>query len=150
LTAKLVEKELRPLEEMRLGPFGGPREMDLDVIPRDMNDKIRRLEVDRQRIERPFPGQPFPDGEFFNRRVPGANLLREGTTFTWDDGSLTLTLTNRGGKRHLLAKDKTGKVLHDGPASCTTARWTRRSSAKPCRRRCARSSNPPASSAPAP
>ena len=121
LTAKLVEKELRPIEEMRLGAFGGGGGgvgmpgMQLDAITRDLNEQARRLDEQARQLGRGLANQPFRDGEFFNRRAAGANLLGEDVTLTWDDGSLTLTLSSKDGKRHLLAKDKTGKVLHDGP-----------------------------------
>jgi serine protease Do len=118
LTAKLVEKELRPVDELRLGAFGGGGGMhgiQLDALTRDLHEQARRLEEQHRQMARNFQNQPFLDGEFFNRRAPGANLMGEDVTLTWDDGSLTLTLSNKDGKRHLVAKDKTGKVLHDGP-----------------------------------
>jgi hypothetical protein len=121
LTAKLVEKELRPIDALRLGDFGGGGGgggggvIQLDAVTRDLNEQARRLEEQHRQLARAVPNPPFRDGDFFVRRAPGANLLGEDVTLTWDDGSLSLTLSNKDGKRHLAAKDKTGKVLHDGP-----------------------------------
>ena len=117
LTAKLVEKELRPVDGLRLGDFGGGGGgmLQLDAITRDLHEQARRLDEQHRQMARGLANQPFRDGEFFNRRAPGANLMGEDVTLTWDDGSLTLTLSNKDGKRHLVAKDKTGKVLHEGP-----------------------------------
>jgi hypothetical protein len=117
LTAKLVEKELRPIEELRFGAFGGGGgivEMQRELT-RDLNEQARRLDEQHRQMARGLANQPFREGEFLLRRSPGANLLDENVTLMWDDGSLSLTLSNKDGKRHLLAKDKTGKVLHDGP-----------------------------------
>jgi hypothetical protein len=103
LSAKLDERELRPLDEMRLGmdPFGGafpldrrPDGMPNFIEPRGFQDRPNRIDPDR----------PFPPG-----------LMKEEFHVAWDDGKVQMNLTVKDGKRHLIAKDHDGKELYNGP-----------------------------------
>lgn len=94
--AKLAEKDLPPLEEhIWSGPHGEAHPFPGGGTP------LAPLTRERPRLERPVP-------------PPHGNVV---STTVWTDGEHTLTITTGGRQRgrHLLAKDKEGNVLYDGP-----------------------------------
>ena len=128
LSAKLAEKDLRPLEEMRLGgdPFGNPLAEGWGPFAnnREPGPELERLlETMRQRRDQPDrgplgggagggagggggdPANPFPPGL----------LLNENFALSWDDGVVSMSIAAAGGKKTLVAKDKAGKELYNGP-----------------------------------
>jgi PDZ domain len=132
LTAKLAEKELPPLEALRLGEL------------RDL-DRIERLLNNPPQPNRPGDGPVGPDGRPTQRGGGGGigprpggfggggvggfgggafgrggfggggPLLQDRMMLSWDDGEVSINLTNRDGHQHLSAKDHSGKTLFDGP-----------------------------------
>jgi hypothetical protein len=100
LTAKLEERDLPPLDQMRLFnewidlPGLDPRHMEgMPNLPQQPN------------VERIDPFRP-PQGRAINRNM----------TLVWDDGKIQMTMTMQDGKKHLIARDHEGKELYNGPA----------------------------------
>ncbi|HEX8913498.1 MAG TPA: PDZ domain-containing protein [Humisphaera sp.] len=116
LSAKLVERDLPPLDDLRLGmdPFGQPFGQRFEVRPLEGRpfgpDRID-LDVFRR------PGGPDRGGD---DQGPGARrpfppgVVNEEFQIAWDDGVVSMTMTARDGRRTLVAKDKDGKELYNG------------------------------------
>jgi len=101
LSAKLTEKELPPLDELRIG-------MD----PRMLEDRFIFVNPGAGPQAAP-PGRPQV-GPFdaHGAGIPG--LVAENFTVSWDDGHVSMAIKSINGKRTLVARDKAGKVLYDG------------------------------------
>jgi hypothetical protein len=112
LSAKLEERDLPPLDQLRLGmdgPFGGGNFFDPfrgDGIPNmpELPGNMR-------------PGARGGGGMAFDPTRPFApgNLMNEEFNMHWDDGKVQMNLTVKDGKRHLVASAKDGKELYNGP-----------------------------------
>ena len=101
LTAKLIERELPPLDELRLG-----------VEPRLMEDRFMNWNQGGQ------PGQQAPFINVFPRPDGPAMpfpLINQNGTIAWDDGTISMVIKMENGKQTLVAKDKEGKELFNGP-----------------------------------
>lgn len=116
ITAKLGEKDLPPLDELRMGDA------------EQMHREIERMLPPNVIVAPPPPGgQPVPPGRRILIRPEGpgggmvflapdgSKVVANSLTITLDDGHGSLTINNNDGHSHLLAKDKDGKVLFDGP-----------------------------------
>lgn len=95
IDVKLVEREVPPLEELRLGnaePAGPPvlGENDWPALP---NFPLRRIGQSALAL-------PQSDGALH---------------VVWNDGSADLTLTGQGTRRFLVFRDKAGQILFRGP-----------------------------------
>lgn len=102
LTAKLGEKNLPPVDEMRFGEADDPSDRLIGMLPG--TDGPFRVQV--RALRSPEAGVA---------PIPWANLMAESVMMSWDDGATNLTFTSKDHQKHLLAKDKEGKVLFDGP-----------------------------------
>ncbi|QOV88361.1 PDZ domain-containing protein [Humisphaera borealis] len=106
LTAKLIERDLPPLDELRLG-----------VEPRILEDRLMNWNQGGQ------PGQqppfinvfPRPDGPRPDGQAMPFPLLNQSGTVAWDDGTVSMVIRMENGKQTLVAKDKEGKELFNGP-----------------------------------
>jgi len=97
IDVKLSEKEVPPLEELRLGnaePVGGGApvlgENDWPAMPI-------------------LPGRRIGQSAFTLPQADGALHI------VWSDGSADLTITGQGARRFLVFRDKTGQILFRGP-----------------------------------
>lgn len=99
LTAKLEERDVPPLEQMRLfngNVFDPFDQHHLEGVP-DLPDMNIPPRVD--------PNRPFPPGR----------LMNQNFSIAWDDGKIQMSLTMQDGKKHLIAHDHSGKELYNGP-----------------------------------
>jgi hypothetical protein len=90
LSAKLVERDLPPLDDLRFGMVEGR------LLP-------ERVEL--------FP----PGGVAGARAAVPPGLMNDEFVVAWDDGTINMTITGKGGKRTLVARDAGGKELFNGP-----------------------------------
>ncbi len=91
-------------------------ERKMPVQPKTQAFQLRNLPMQPGMFQ-PQPGQakriqlhrnlPAP--------VPGRFHIAPRLHMKWHDGTHELTITQKDGKKHLIAKDKQGKVLFDGP-----------------------------------
>ena len=97
LKAKLIEKDLPPLERLRL-MVDDP----LDLFPgRAGSLRPSNIQLQLQ------PRHDMPPGPL--------NLLEENFILSWDDGTMRITVNAKGGKKMLQAVTREGKTLCDGP-----------------------------------
>lgn len=133
LSAKLVEKELRPLDEMRLGgdPFNSPFNSPFGIGPFGNGGPDAQLErlraaVARQRQQeqdqprgdqdrRPPAAPAAVDGGDAVDPFPPGLLTTESFALSWNDGIVSMRITADGGRRTLVARDKAGTELYNGP-----------------------------------
>lgn len=98
LTAKLIEKELPPLDELRV------------------NLEPQLFHAQNWVTVQPPPAQPWATLVQPLERPPAPGMLMDQSyTLTWDDGTVQMTITAVEGKQTLVAKDKDGKELCRGP-----------------------------------
>jgi hypothetical protein len=113
LSAKLEERDLPPLEQMRLGMdggFGGGAFGGGVFDPFRGDGGPNPLPPGEMR-----PG--FPGGRAFDPTRPFApgNMVDEQFDMVWDDGKIQMHVTAKDGKRQLVARNKEGKELYNGP-----------------------------------
>jgi len=107
LSATLVEKEqVVAAPAMGMGAFGA---LAPPVPPQALNDLLRQGNLNI-RIE----PRDVEDGQKGGQHATGSTVAT-GFSLSMADGEHTLTVEQRDGKRHLVAKDADGKVLFDGP-----------------------------------
>jgi hypothetical protein len=128
LTAKLVEKELRPLDEMRLGgdplgsPFGPGPFGDNPFGPGDPTAQLERqlerlratMRQQQQQNQDRMPPAAVDGGDAADPFPPGL-LTNESFALMWYDGVVSMRITTAGGRRTLVARDRAGKELYNGP-----------------------------------
>jgi hypothetical protein len=110
LSARLVEKEVKPIGDLFGGWVGGPLEADEQDLQRSVVERLRQR-------RRQGDGQPpRPEGGADTRDGPrGAVVNGDRTMMVWRDNEMTLTLSRRGPEhRHLVVTDKSGKTIFDG------------------------------------
>jgi hypothetical protein len=109
LSAKLVEKEVKPIGDL-FGGWAGPLEADEQDLQRSLMERMR----DRRNRGEGQP--PRPGGGADRRDGPrGAAVNGDRTMMVWRDNDMTLTLSRRGPEhRHLVVTDKSGKTIFDG------------------------------------
>jgi len=111
VSAKLQERDLPPLEQMRLGmdgmggmgggvfgqfdPFRGEGGGGNPFAPGENRPNLPMID----------PARPFAPGDIVN----------EAFSMMLDDGKIQMQITSKDGKRHLVAKEKDGKELYNGP-----------------------------------
>lgn len=117
--AKLVERELGPLEDILIWSDehpGGP-----GGFPGFRPERFEPRRGDPRRTNPPPlppPGAggdrpPGPDERF--RYAPRRQAIASTTTWTDGEHTLTVTAAGPGTPRRLVATDRNGTVLHDGP-----------------------------------
>jgi hypothetical protein len=108
-SAKLVEKEVKPIGDLFGGWVGGPLEVDEADLQRSVVERMR------ERRNRGDGQPPRPEGGDQRDGPRGAVVNGDRTMMVWRDSDMTLTLSRRDpGHRHLVATDKAGKTLFDG------------------------------------
>jgi len=111
LSAKLVEKEVKPIGDLFGGLYGvGPLEGDDTELQRSLIERMR----DRRNRREGEP--PRPEGGSDRRDGPrGVTVNGDRTVMVWRDNDMSLTLSRRGPEhRHLVVTDNSGKTIFDG------------------------------------
>ncbi|KPK48531.1 MAG: hypothetical protein AMK72_06710 [Planctomycetes bacterium SM23_25] len=103
--------------------FSGPvdSEEQRKALPAEVRTKLERMEarqIQPMRVhvgDRPVVPAPAPAGQPALEQGPVRRALGAKIAVTMTEDGLTLTLTADDARHHLLAKDKTGEVVFDGP-----------------------------------
>ena len=136
LKAKLVERELAPLEDAMFfrGPAGGGPDgrAFLDWQVRQMPPELRewwRSHPPGKHKDAHGDADPHRDAhgdaaDTHGQAKAGARAGAGQSVTSWSDNEHTLTVTTESGKpgRHLVAKDRNGAVLFDGDLDAPGAR----------------------------
>jgi hypothetical protein len=115
LTAKLKEKEVKPIEDMFQNWAGDDPNLFGALQARRAREERTARDRERERANRNRAdgGNPPPAP---GKEDASAGRTSERTMMVWSDNDATLTLSKRGGEegRHLVVTDKSGKVVFDG------------------------------------
>lgn len=109
----VLVRTLRPDGRVRLAIYrdGKPTELTAALAERALPplDQMRLgMFIDPLAVTGGSQDDPAPSGD--------------GVSLRWEDEQVDMTLTVRAGKAHLLAKDKAGKPLYDGPVDTDAER----------------------------